>query len=165
MNQEHTDQKPQGARGLDETNAAEYAETSARGTIDDLRALIDLYDAVPQYDMDRLSSLGIENDPADDPERAREEADERLVELPLAVEAATTFEVVLGIGGPDRRLCFECTRVEKDPGQPGFLAEEYEIRRVFYRYSWEGSAEVELYGDDRETAEAFGRRVVPELGE
>lgn len=87
--------------------------------------------------------------------------------LPLAVEATTTFEVVLGCGGPDRRLCFECdgspSRVQPDPHTPPPI--EYDIRRVLYRYSWDRSAEVELVGEDREVAKAFGRRVVPELVE
>jgi hypothetical protein len=39
----------------------------------------------------------------------------------------------------------------------------YEIRRILYRYSWSGSAELELVGEDRRVAESFARRVVPEL--
>jgi hypothetical protein len=45
------------------------------------------------------------------------------------------------------------------PGRGG-----YEVRRVFYRYSWSDPAEVELSGADRQIAERFAARVVSELG-
>jgi hypothetical protein len=116
----------------------------------------------------RLEALGIEDKHAH-PEigTAEEEAQERLDEYPLAVEATVTFEVVLGTGGPDDRLLFECSGtpspVQPDPHTPPPTV--YEINRVLYRYSWTGSAERVLTGEDRETAEALARRVVPELAE
>lgn len=153
----------------DETDAASYVETSARGLIGDLRALITAANSPTQVAEAKLEDLEIGAEFEDgylvDERNTRERAGERLHEMPLAVEATTTFEVVLGTGGPDRRLCFECARGSKDVVWHDEIGEvpTYEIRRVLYRYSWEGSAEVELTGEDRETAEAFGRRVVPEL--
>lgn len=98
-------------------------------------------------------------------EYVQEEAEDRLNALPLAVEAAVTFEVVLGTGGPDDRLLFECGVDLLDPSEFGRFPDAggYTIRRVLYRYSWTGSAERELHGEDREVAEEFARRVVPEL--
>lgn len=146
----------------DQTDARAYVETSARGLIEDLRVLAALseYESSEEARQDigaeRIAGLGLDPDAFD-----RYNAEEAIDQLPLAVEATTTFEVVLGTGGPDRRLCFECASHDQGADNRPM----YEIRRVFYRYSWEGSAEVELTGEDRETAEAFGRRVVPELGE
>jgi hypothetical protein len=125
--------------------------------MDDIRALVAAaeYNAVP---VTIGSVLGFVH-PEDTSEDVTEQADRLMAELPLCVEATTTFEVVLGTGGPDDRLVFEC---ERWPGTEG-SRDSYDIRRVLYRYSWEGSGEVELYGEDREAAEAFARRVVPEL--
>lgn len=97
-------------------------------------------------------------------EYIQEQAEERLNEYPLCVEATTTFEVVLGTGGPDDRLIFECS-YEINPTLDDTAHRDYEIRRVLYRYSWTGSAERVLTGEDRETAEELARRVVPELVE
>lgn len=91
----------------------------------------------------------------------QEQAEERLNEFPLCVESTTLFEVVIGTGGPDDRLIFECNEI----GTNGLNQPEYEIARVLYRYSWTGSAERVLSGEDRETAEELARRVVPELVE
>lgn len=96
----------------------------------------------------------------------QEQAEERLNEFPLCVEATTTFEVVIGTGGPDDRLLFECSVYDDGRiGEAGYSPQTYEISRVLYRYSWTGSAERVLSGEDRETAEALARRVVPELVE
>jgi hypothetical protein len=142
-----------------ETEPAEYVGEAARGDVADLRDLIGCIEAESQYDLESLSQLGVETDPADDPETAREEAEERLYELPLCVDRTVCFEIVLGTGGPDRRLVIECD-ADSDAGRSS-----YEIRRVLYRYSWSGSAEIALSGDDRKVAEDFARRVVSELAE
>lgn len=99
-------------------------------------------------------------------EEIQEQAEERLNEYPLAVETTTVFEVVIGTGGPDDRLIFECStypRAGQAEGDRPYVI--YEIDRVLYRYSWTGSAERVLSGEDRETAEELARRVVPELVE
>lgn len=95
-----------------------------------------------------------------------EEAEEQLDEYPLCVEATTTFEIVLGTGGPDDRLLIECNvaNCSGESFRPGSgETPSYEIRRVLYRYSWSNSAEVELVGKDKEVAERFAQHVVPEL--
>ena len=149
---------------VDETDAQAYVETSAGDLVAELRDLTalteyeDSEEARQDVGAERIAALGLDPEAFD-----RYNAEEAIDELPLAVEAMTTFEVVLGIGGPDRRLCFECDRVEMNSvSEVPFV---YEIRRVFYRYSWDGSAEIDLSGPDRETAEALARRVVPELVE
>lgn len=156
----------------DQTNAAAYVGTAMRGRMDDIRALVGIAETndlsrVSDLSNAQIEALGI--DVTDNAGEWCEEAEERLAEFPLCVEATTTFEVVLGTGGPDDRLCFECDRVDLAAvhGQTVPFADRwaYEIRRVLYRYSWSGSGEVELYGEDREAAEAFARRVVPELVE
>lgn len=147
---------------VDQTDARAYVETSARGVIGDLRLLQQVADG--DYDGgsdEMLESLGLDLD--DDGCVDVDEAVDALHAMPLAVEATTVFEVVLGVGGPDRRLCFECDRVTVWGPSGDF--EDYEIRRVFYRYSWSGSATLELIGGDREVAEAFGRRVASELAD
>lgn len=141
-----------------------HAEVSdaMRSRLDDLAKLTHIHNGTDD-DTGGLSALGVDTDPADDPETAREEADERLGEYPLSVERTTLIEVVLGTGGPDDRLIFECDGGPLYHGVGDDSA--YEIRRVLYLYSWTGSAEVELVGEDREVAEAFARRVVPELSD
>ena len=153
----------------DETDARAYVATSARDLIGDLHSLVRIAeweDDVTTAEIAEALEVGHE-EAGEMGEDARFEADDRLIEMPLAVEATTTFEVVLGCGGPDRRLCFEChgspSRVQPDPYTPPPIV--FEIRRVLYCYSWDRAAEIELTGKDREVAEVFGRRVVPELGE
>ena len=80
------------------------------------------------------------------------------------MEATTTFEIVLGTGGPDDRLLVEC----ETGGNRRWDDRDHapcEIRRILYRYSWDGSAERELSGGDYDLAEHLARRVVPELVE
>jgi len=112
-----------------------------------------------------LDCIDVEGPAGDD--EIVEAPEVRLFSMPLAVESTTTFEVLLGCGGPDRRLCFEFDVENQGSDAAGVEVFEtsYEIRRVLYRYSWDRSAEIELAGEDREVAEAFGRRVVPELAE
>lgn len=152
------------------TDAAACAPIAARGLIADLRiiAAVDATDdlsRVSEIPNERLESLGFDLDP--DGEAFEDQAAELMDAMALAVEATTTFEVVLGADGPDRRLCFECSATTEstiDPVSGVYVPEgSYEIRRVFYVHAREGSAEVELSGEDRQAAEAFGRRVVPEL--
>lgn len=150
---------------VDETDARAYLETSARDCIDELRDLSALGEyehpgeARQDIGSERIAALGLDPDAFD-----RYDAEEAIDALPLAVEATTTFEVVLGIGGPDRRLCFECDRIEGGYYDDGSrIPSTYEVRRVYYRYSWSGNAELELTGEDREVAEAFAVRVVAEL--
>jgi hypothetical protein len=156
--------------GVDETDAASYAETAMRGRLDDLSELTKAAGysgrGVIAVSAAKLEALGFdrEGDPLN------EQAERLLDEYPLCVEATTTFEIVLGTGGPDDRLLIECGAVgHHTVFGAGHTVESkkpvYEIRRVLYRYSWMGSAEVELVGEDRETAEELARHVVPELVE
>ncbi len=143
-----------------ETDVAAYAPLSAEGALSDIGVLVAIAGHEnPGFADERLEDLGFVlegGDPLED------QADWLIEEMPLSLEMETTFEVVLGAGGPDRRLCFECRSIGRfdERDQMG-----YEIGRVYYRYSWCGSAEVQLSGKGREIAEAFGRRVVPELAE
>ncbi len=146
-----------------ETDAGAYVEEAMRGRLDDLRVLTRTAAGHGrEFSNEELEAVGLEFDgldPADD-------AAGRLYEYPLGVEATTTFEVVLGTGGPDDRLLFECDVVESriiERGENVLQSVGYEVRRVYYRYSWSGSAELELHDTDREVAEALARRVVPEL--
>jgi len=149
----------------DETDAAAYVGVAMRGRLDHIAGLLTATWGDPeQFSNDELLALDIGYGVPGPltAEYVREEAESHLHALPLAVEVTTTFEVVLGTGGPDDRLLVEC-RAELDPEQT--LQPQYEVRRILYRYSWEGSGEVELVGEDRAAAEAFARRVVPELTE
>lgn len=142
----------------DRTNAAAYVKTAAEGTIRRLRDLIEIAaNGSDDFPADRLAALDLDYTP-----ETQDAAVERLDEWPLCIESTVTFEIVLGTGGPDTRLCFEATRVSLDEELD---LPNYEIQRVFYRYSWSGSAEFELTGEDKETAEEYARRVVPELVE
>ena len=144
-------------------DAAREIEGALRDRLDDLAMLENI--AAGNGSRTERATMDLDTE---DAEAARDDAAERLDEYPLCVEVTTTFEVVLGTGGPDDRLLFECDHQPEGPerfdGAPG-PRECFEIRRVLYRYSWTGSAERELRGDDRETAEALARRVVPELSE
>lgn len=148
----------------DQTNPSEYVSTAMRSRLDDLAILTQVcQDNVSESKIADMETLGFERGGRPFAEQAQQLLDE----YPLAVETTTTFEIVLGIGGPDDRLLVECdTDLGKYTGEPRRqFADAYEIRRILYRYSWEGSAEVVLTGEDKATAEAFARRVVPELVE
>lgn len=133
----------------DKTNATEHVGTALRGRLDDLADLRCVADsgASAVDNADRLEELGIEAQLSDT--ASQEEAYQRLAEHPLCVESVVLHEIVLGTGSPDDRLI-----VEVDQG---------EIRRILYRYSWSGSAERVLSGEDYETAKWFARLVVPGL--
>jgi hypothetical protein len=146
----------------DKTNAAEYVGTAMRGRLDDLRLLLLLSEGGRELDRTQMLDVLDLEGPADDGEIV-DAANERLVELPLCIQTTTFFEVVLGTGGPDDRLIVECNTYDRSPS--GYSETTYEIRRIVYRYTWSGSGEVELIGEDRDTAEAIARRVVPELVE
>jgi hypothetical protein len=141
-----------------------YATVSAEDALSDIRDLMAIagHDN-PGYEDRRLEELGFlleGGDPLED------QANGILSHLPSAIAKRATFEIVLGVKGPDRRLCFECVWIppQSRPQDPvAITRDRYEVRRVFYRYSWSDSAEVELHGTDREIAEDFGRRVLPEL--
>lgn len=158
-------------------DAAAEVDDKLRGRLDDLILLTGLSrgEGVDELSNDEMLGLGIaygQPGPIDD-RQIEEEAAERLDEYPLCVESTRTFEIVLGTGGPDDRLVFECdlseylrpARAVPVPGEQSAPEIEYEIRRVLYRYSWTGSAERVLSGQDQEAAEELARRVVPELGE
>jgi hypothetical protein len=142
-----------------------------RGRLDELHNLQRL--ANPGVDLDEWSNdellaldIGYGQPGPLEREEIQEQAEDRLDEYPLSVETTTVFEVVLGTGGPDDRLIFECStypRAGQAEGDRPYVI--YEIDRVLYRYSWTGSAERVLSGEDRETAEELARRVVPELVE
>lgn len=127
-------------------------DEAMRSRLDDLGELVSIANG-DQPTVTTATALGID---VDDPQGS---AMQRLDDYPLCVEATTTFEVVLGTGGPDDRLLVECDRY----GQEGEWS--YEVRRVLYRYSWTGSAERELTGYERAIALELARRVVPELVE
>jgi len=150
----------------DPTCASDAVGEAMRSRLDRLAVLVKIGNGEDSSRAEReavdLAAAG--EDDADGGWDVQQEAQDRLHEFPLAVETMTTFEIVLGTGGPDDRILIEC-RTEKDRAQDGDTLTTYEIRRVLYRYSWSGSAEVELVGEDREVAEAFAREVVPELVE
>lgn len=159
-------------------DAAAEVESSMRSRLDDLAVLqraANRAEDLSYGELAGLQALGVGDSPPEGEEACDvgSEAEERLYEYPLCVEATTTFEIVLGTGGPDDRILVECDVTECQcagdhcGGHQFHGAPEptYEIRRVLYRYSWTGSAERELYGDDLATAEEYARRVVPELAE
>lgn len=141
-------------------DAKAEVEQAMRSRMDDIADLTQV--ATGEGDELDLSEHGVD---AGEGWERQEQAQERLRELPLAVEKTVTFEIVLGTGGPDDRIIVECDVIDgRVTGAiSGSDQPRYEIRRVLYRYSWTGSAEVELTGDDREVAEAFAREVVAEL--
>lgn len=152
-----------------ETVPALYVGESAESLTTELADLVKLANLSSDHDLDEWSNdellaydIGYGEAGPLSLDTVREQADERLTELPLAVERSTTFEIVLGIGGPDRRLLIDCDTSESER-YPGSLV--YEIKRVRFVYSWSSSAEVELTGEAKEAAEAFACRVVPELAE
>lgn len=156
----------------DETVPALYVEKSAEHLTTELAALTKLADLIDEDALDEWSNdellahdigYGVPGPLTVD--QVREEAEERLDALPLAIERATTFEIVLGVGGPDRRLLIDCEagyeREHEDPRS----RTTYEIKGVRFRYSWGYSVEIPLTGEAREAAERFASRVVPELVE
>jgi hypothetical protein len=143
----------------DPTDARSSGPLSARHLIADLRVLLGVAGCRnPGFARERLEEVGLVlegGDPLED------QACALIDELPLSIEARTTFEIILGVGAPGRRLCLECRSYDRSP--EGYSEIAHDIRRVYYRYSWSGTAEVELAGEDRELAEEFAGRVVPEL--
>lgn len=102
-----------GAR-VDETDVKACVETSAKDLIRELALLRRISECPEEVSAPTLREADIPTDR--DPDEIRDAAEERMYELPLAVERTTTFEVVLGVGGPDRRLCFECDRLSVGRG-------------------------------------------------
>lgn len=152
-------------------DAAAEVEQQLRDRLDDLILLTGLArgEGIDEISNDQMLGLGIaygQPGPIEAPQ-IEEEAAERLDEYPLAVERTVSLEVVLGTGGPDDRLIFECDVVDPAAvaGDGSTAYGPLEISRVLYRYSWTGSAERVLSGQDRAAAEELGRRVVPELVE
>jgi hypothetical protein len=153
----------------DETKPKEYVWTAVTQRLEELADLIALANGEPMPSVepeaagDRIEELGLEPDSiySDLPGAA----EDLLQAYPLCVEAMTSFEVVLGVGGPDVRIVLECSAEEANwqPSPRERPPLGYETRRVLFRYSWSESAEVVLSGPQRETAEALARRVIPEL--
>lgn len=156
--------------GGDPTNGAGYVAKAMRSRLEDLSVLViaGIERHPMAVDAEQLEAVGVEVSDSD--EAMADSALEALDQYPLAVERTVCFEIVLGTGGPDDRIVLECDQVAvtapairegKRAAVP--IQQGYEIRHVLYRYSWEGSGEIALSGDDREVAEEFARRVVPEL--
>lgn len=97
-------------------------------------------------------AVGLEFDGRD----MAEDAAERLYEYPLRVEATTTFEVVLGAGGPGDRLCLECDGCPAD-WQPDLHTPPPTVYGPLRPLPLllVGRAGLRLRGEDREVAEAF----------
>jgi hypothetical protein len=153
--------------GIDQTDVHAYVGEAARSRMDTIRDLLRIATGdeaiIDEYSNDEtLLDLAYGQPGPISAEQLAEEAAERLDTLPLCVESTRTFEIVLGTGGPDDRILIECG--EDPQGSPG-RDMDYEPRRVSYRYSWEGSGEVKLTGEDREAALELARRVVPELAD
>lgn len=126
-----------------------------RGRLDDLAVLIGTAEGKGEgwADPDKLEALGIKDKHAtEDDGQAAEEASDRLDEYHACVDTKATFEIVISGGGPSDAFLIQCN----------VFGGKYEIRSVLYRHSY---GMRELIGEDRETAEAFARRVVPELSE
>jgi hypothetical protein len=143
-----------------------YVGEAMRGRLEDLRLLQRLGDGAGKDLLregcgDQVEGLGVELEGG---EPLEDQANALLDEYLLCVEATTTFEIVLGIGGPDDRLLVECETVENRMRE-GRDHAAYEIHRILYRYSWSGSGERILNGEDYAVAERFARLVVAELVE
>lgn len=153
-----------GATAPDRTDVAAYAPISARRAISDLQVLLDIAEhRDPGFSDERLEDLGFVLEGGD----PLADQAERLIDArPWGIQATVTFAVVLEPAAPQRSLCLECDVDLLDPDElRRFLGRGgYEVRRVFYRYSWSDPAEVELSGADRQIAERFAARVVSELG-
>lgn len=124
-------------------NSTPYKETFTQAA-----ELLNVMQAVGNYDAEILPTFGVETDPADKPEQAREEARESLEQMVTETRATATLE--LALDGPDeRRLVFEC-EVGAAPRGLGPLAGRLTIKRVLYGF---GEAEnAELKGTDRNMA-------------
>ena len=150
---------------VDPTSPPDVIESSAAGRLKHVASLLALVGAatgdstVSDDQAAELLGMSAEQVREEGESVIAEAAEQAIHEMPLAVEQTRLFEVVLGTGGPDDRLIFECD-IDAETGR---IHEVDPIRRVLYRYSWQGSAEIELRGDQRRTAEDFGRRVVPAL--
>jgi hypothetical protein len=149
-------------------DAAAEIDSNLRDRLDTLIALTNLAkgEGTEELNNDEMLRLGIAyGQPGPiEPQQIEEEAAERLDEYGLGVQQTVTFEIVLGTGGPDDRLLFECW--PEEPPNPNYIGEpDYEIHRVLYRYSWTGTADRVLAGQDRDAAIEYARRVVPELVE
>jgi len=143
----------------DETNAAEYVSTAMRGRLDDLAALHSVIDGEADQ-VDEATMIGLDIGAEYDDHELRTEpygdqAQDALDTYALCTESTVLYEVVFGTGGPDDRLIVECDC--DDEGRPAG------IRRILYRYSWSGSAERVLSGEDFDTAERYARSVLPAL--
>lgn len=161
----------------DATNPAEYVETAMRGQLGYLAELQAVQSGgwlgeqvITEMGVERIAAaleMSEKEVGAAAGVELADAAEERIDEFPICVEVTTTFEIVLGIGGPDDRLLVECNTERGALASPSTLARQmqYEIRRVLYRYSWGESAEIVLHDEDQKVAEAFARRVVPELDE
>ena len=148
------------------TNPVEYVGVSLRDRLEHLAPLL----AIARGEADTLDQeivegldLGAEYEDHElqNGDELVEAAEQRIWETPLCVETTTTFEIVLGTGGPDDRFLIECVG-DRDAYAP---RPPYEVRMIHYRYSWEGSAERRLHGADEEVAEELARRLIPELSE
>jgi hypothetical protein len=91
--------------GVDQTDVAAYVGEAMRGRLGDLRVLSRTAEGHRRdYGNEELEDVGLEFDTLD----MEEDAADRLYEYPSAVEVTTTFEILLGTGGPDDWLCLEC---------------------------------------------------------
>ena len=144
---------------VNETNAAEYVGTAMEGRLSDIGDLLRLCGGDIDYEVDaeRAAALGI-----DEGDYVGDQAEELLNSYPLCVETQVSFEIVIGTGGPDDRLIVECDVDMLEPSEFGGFG-DLSIRCILYRYSWDGSAERVLSGENHEIAEEFARRIVPEL--
>jgi len=162
------EERVSGGASADSTDAPNYVATAKRNRVDYIAALLDIVaDPIEALAASyRIAEVGGQDDPGWSVDAAQETAEELLREMPLCVDATTTFEIVLGTGGPDSRLLIECDASQPHMGGDGPYGDvEYEIRRILYRYSWNGSGELELTGSDYRAAESFAERVIPELAE
>lgn len=147
------------------TDACTHASVSARQAMLDLEALLAVAGHEDAgFSAGRLEDVGLRLDGGDPP---ADQANRLLDAIPEGIRTTVTFEVALANGGPDGRLGIECEVELLKAGEFGRFpdADGFSVRRVSYRCSPSGSAEIELTGEERRIAEAFARRVVPELGE
>jgi hypothetical protein len=153
---------------IDETNAREYVATAMRHRLDDIATLLNLSESEPDdLSLEEVDLNGLGFSPDVEPDGIRESADVLIAELPLCVDQTHEFHIVLGTGGPDDRIIVECdvTPPQSRPSETvAITGTRYEVRRILYRYSWDGSGEVVLHGEDYQAALDFAHWHVPELG-